>query len=41
MLKIQIPLAFRLYIPVSQLDGEIKVINKKGTTFLFNFTKQK
>ena len=27
-----------VYILVSQLDGDIKVINKKGTTFLFNFT---
>ena len=29
-----------VYILVSQLDGDIKVINKKGTTFLFNFTIQ-
>ena len=29
-----------VYILVSQLDGDIKVINKKGTTFLFNFTMQ-
>ena len=27
-----------VYILISQLDGDIKVINKKGTTFLFNFT---
>lgn len=30
-----------VYILVSQLDGDIKVINKKGTTFLFNFTIHK
>ena len=29
-----------VYTLVSQLDGDIKVINKKGTTFLFNFTIQ-
>ncbi|MDC0313587.1 PAS domain S-box protein [Flavobacteriales bacterium] len=29
-----------VYILVSQLDGDIKVINKKGTKFLFNFTIQ-
>ena len=29
-----------VYILISQLDGDIKVINKKGTTFLFNFTIQ-
>ena len=29
-----------VYILVSQLDGDIKVINKKGTIFLFNFTIQ-
>ena len=29
-----------VYILVSQLDGDIKVINKKGTRFLFNFTVQ-
>ena len=29
-----------VYILISQLDGDIKVINKKGTRFLFNFTVQ-
>jgi two-component sensor histidine kinase len=29
-----------VYILISQLDGDIKVINKKGTTFLLNFTIQ-
>ena len=29
-----------VYTLISQLDGDIKVINKKGTTFLFNFTIQ-
>ena len=29
-----------VYTLVSQLDGDIKMINKKGTTFLFNFTIQ-
>lgn len=27
-----------VYILISQLDGDITVISKKGTTFLFNFT---
>jgi len=29
-----------VYTLISQLDGDIKVINKNGTTFLFNFTIQ-
>jgi two-component sensor histidine kinase len=29
-----------VYILISQLDGDITVISKKGTTFLFNFTIQ-